>query len=65
MSTELKNYPDSKCCYGYMTICLGCINKAPRHVDTKQEIVSPLPKPQCEICKRKETKNVAKPNTQN
>lgn len=49
-------YPDSKCCYGYMTLCDKCKPNAPSWVDTNTPIPNPpaLGKVQrCESCDKK------------
>jgi hypothetical protein len=48
-------YPDSKCTWGYMTVCDKCLTNAPKHVDRTKPIVSPpaVGKAQiCELCRR-------------
>lgn len=45
----LKNYEDSKCVYGYMTVCNECKEKAPAWVNIEKEIKG-YPTPKCEIC---------------
>lgn len=48
-------YPDSRCTFGYMTVCPTCKPLAPPHVDTSRPLVNPpaVGKRQpCEICKR-------------
>lgn len=50
---SMKAYPDSKCCYGYMTICDDCTPKAPSWVDISKPITNPpavLKEQRCEIC---------------
>ena len=49
----LRNYEDSKCCYGYMSICEDCLPKAPKHVDITKELQEWYPGDTCEICGRK------------
>jgi len=49
---RLTNYLDSKCAWGYITLCDDCRSKAPRHVDTNHPIKDYLPADHCEICKR-------------
>lgn len=52
----LTNYPDSKCTWGYMTLCDKCKSKAPRHVDIEHPIdplKEYLPSDRCEICGRR------------
>lgn len=44
-----KNYEDSKCAWGYMTLCENCITKAPEHVNTSVEVLG-FPTPHCELC---------------
>ena len=49
-------YPDSKCCYGYMTICNNCKENAPHWVDISNPIINPPAegkKQRCELCNRK------------
>jgi hypothetical protein len=50
----LTNYPDGKCCYGYMTLCTQCVATLPRrikkYVDTSNPIKEYLPKVKCEEC---------------
>ncbi len=48
-------YPDSKCCFGYMTICDACVTNShvPQHVDLKNPIERPpalYKKQKCEVC---------------
>lgn len=45
----LKNYEDSKCVWGYMTLCENCVAKAPKHVDVGTEVLG-FPAPYCELC---------------
>lgn len=52
MKPNASNYPDAKCCYGYMTVCVLCLGSQPRHVDTTT-VVTGFPVVQCELCKRK------------
>ena len=47
----MDNHPDSKCTWGYMTLCDGCRPKAPAHVDTSTTIDGFLVV-KCEICKK-------------
>lgn len=47
---KLINYPDSKCVYGYMTLCEECKPKAPAHVDIAHPIMDFMPSDRCEIC---------------
>ena len=46
----MENYPDSKCCFGYMTVCDDCRDKAPQHVNTDKPIKDWFPKIECEVC---------------
>lgn len=46
----LKNYEDSKCVYGYMTLCEKCTKNAPPNVNVNKEVKG-FPTPQCEMCK--------------
>ena len=51
MDFQFCNYPDSKCAWGYMTLCRKCQTKAPSHVDTSTTIEDKsLPKTHCELC---------------
>lgn len=45
----LRNYQDSKCVYGYMTLCNRCKDNAPAWVNTSV-IVSGFPAVKCELC---------------
>ena len=49
----LRNYADSKCTWGYMTLCRDCVKDAPSHVDTVEHIKQVLPGNKCDMCKRK------------
>ena len=51
----MRAYPDSKCTWGYMMICMFCVKleKYPKHVDIKNPIVNPPAnnkKHKCEVC---------------
>lgn len=47
----MENYPDSKCIWGYMTVCNGCIDRAPSWVDTENPITNQwYPIVECEVC---------------
>jgi hypothetical protein len=54
-------YPDSKCCYGYMTVCDACKEKyqasrSLRHVDFNVALVLPPAtgkRQRCELCDKK------------
>lgn len=50
MPKRYANYPDSKCAYGYMTLCEACVPAAPRHVDTMAPITEVYPAVKCEMC---------------
>lgn len=50
---QLKNYPDNKCKWGYMTLCQDCISKAPRWVDVNNPIEDYFPSDRCEECEKK------------
>lgn len=48
----MQNYPDSKCSYGYMTLCDECKKHAPKHVNTSEPIGDVFPIVRCEMCKK-------------
>lgn len=48
----MKNYVDHGCSYGYMTVCIDCLEIVPHHVDVKKEVQG-FPIKECEICGRK------------
>jgi hypothetical protein len=50
---KLTNYPDSKCAWGYMTLCEECKSKAPKWVDVEHPIKEYLPSDRCELCNHK------------
>ena len=62
----MKNYPDSKCCYEYITLCQECVDRITwhkatmggriyRHIDISKPIVEDLPNNgKCEECGRME-----------
>lgn len=45
----LKNFVDSKCAWGYMTLCIPCRAAAPKHVDLTKEVTG-FPQVECELC---------------
>jgi hypothetical protein len=51
-SQRLHNYEDSKCEWGYMTVCDNCKPNAPRHVNISREVMA-FPAVECEMCKSK------------
>ncbi len=59
---QLKNYPDSRCVYGYMTLCNDCVGELRedptgfRHVDVAEPIRDYYPhNGRCERCLKKGT----------
>lgn len=45
------NYEDSKCHYGYMTVCDICKPNAPSHVNLDKRVLG-FPEVKCEMCGR-------------
>lgn len=46
----LRNFADSKCAWGYITLCSRCESLAPRHVDLSKAIAGFPLMPACELC---------------
>ena len=52
---QLINYPDSKCTWGFMSLCKKCVVKAPLHVDINKPLdptTHYFPADHCEICQK-------------
>ena len=55
----MKNYEDTKCAWGYITVCNKCVEKVRgkpsfKHVKFEREIKGLPTMEKCEICGRKE-----------
>jgi hypothetical protein len=52
MATSAKNYEDSKCSWGYATVCEDCIKNrnAPSYINTQKEVIGFPLYERCEVC---------------